>query len=173
VGLPLLVEEIGCLLHKYRIVLDEPFLDEGGLVWGHHSLHSSGQSVSQNFSDELGVAMHQTNGLVVLDIHCGLQIRKETDECRIQPSHVLEFPSPYARNCCHKLCLDDWPAGLVEPPCKAIRPQRFVGGEALNSLPNLLLGEGGVELCKLMRWNPNASRSIVTSLFPNVPSSPL
>jgi hypothetical protein len=80
VGLPLLVEEIGCLLHKYRIVLDEPFLGEGGLVWGHHSLQSSGQSVSQHFGDKLGVAMHQTNGPVVLDIHCGLELQKESDE---------------------------------------------------------------------------------------------
>jgi hypothetical protein len=31
-GLPLLVETPGCLLHKHKVVLDEPLLDESGLV---------------------------------------------------------------------------------------------------------------------------------------------
>jgi hypothetical protein len=79
--LPLLVEESGRLLHKHKIILDESFLDEGGLVWGHHFLHSSGHSISQNFGDKLGEAMHQTYGPVVLDILCGLKLGQESDEC--------------------------------------------------------------------------------------------
>ena len=64
-----LLMQISCsVLNKHEVVQDESTLDEGTLILCDHLVQPTSQPISQQFGDEFGKRMNQTNRPVIFDI---------------------------------------------------------------------------------------------------------
>lgn len=146
-----LVKPASKVSHMHEIIMNAPSFYESTLGVGDKSIHVGGQPQGENFGNDLGDGVNQTNRPVIGNAFLTLLLGQEHNIGGVEPLKVGRVEGVEAVNDPHDVVFGKSPTLFEEQSGETVRSGGLVTRHFLDCRQNLLLSDWAIELMQIMR----------------------